>query len=84
MARGPWPRNGVRTRLPVAIYRRDRGFTPTDPDALAYVNAVQLADGSTVTGQLDQGELVIKTEYGTLRVPIDKLRRIERVDDGKP
>lgn len=45
---------------------------------------VQLADGSTVTGQLDQGELVIKTEYGTLRVPIDKLRRIERVDDGKP
>ena len=45
---------------------------------------VQLADGSTVTGQLDQSELVIKTEYGTLRVPIDKLRRIERVDDGKP
>lgn len=48
MARGPWPRGGVRTRLPVAIYRRDRGFTPTDPDALAYVNAVQLADGSSL------------------------------------
>lgn len=45
---------------------------------------VELADGSTVTGQLDQGDLVIKTEYGTLRVPIDKLRRIERVDDGTP
>ena len=28
MARGSWPRSGVRTRLPVAIYRRDTGFDP--------------------------------------------------------
>ena len=46
MARGSWPRGGVRTRLPVAIYRRKAsGFTPTDADARTYVSAVSTADG---------------------------------------
>ncbi|MFN9368461.1 MAG: hypothetical protein ACK6CT_06785 [Planctomycetia bacterium] len=58
---------------------------PNPAPGLSATVRVELTDGSKVTGQLDQGELVIKTEYGTLRVPVDRLRRIERVgDDGKP
>ena len=51
MARRPWPRSGVRTRLPVVFKRPKGGFTPSDADALAYVTAVQSADGS----QLEEG-----------------------------
>jgi hypothetical protein len=47
MTRRSWPRGGIRTRLPVTIYRRKASneFTPTDADARTYVAAVQTADG---------------------------------------
>jgi len=43
MARGSWPRGGVRTRLPVAIYRRDG----THPEAADWAARV-VANGGTV------------------------------------
>lgn len=47
MARGSWPRGGVRTRLPVAIYRRDRGLDPrTIPGLGVWIDP---SDSSTVT-----------------------------------
>ena len=43
MARGSWPRGGVRTRLPVAIYRRDSAH----PEAADWAARV-VANGGTV------------------------------------
>jgi len=44
MARGSWPRSGVRTRLPVAIYRRDSAH----PEAADWAARV-VANGGTVS-----------------------------------
>lgn len=62
----------MRTRLPVVVRRAKQGFTPTDADALSYVNAVQSADGSSLESGVAKAidDFVIGLKADSLWTPL--------------